>query len=91
MHARKAQMAARADAFLALPGGLGTFEELFEVVTWALLGLHAKPVGLLDVEGYYAPLRAMVEHGTREGFIRPEHAALLRHATDVDTLLDTLA
>jgi uncharacterized protein (TIGR00730 family) len=91
MHARKAEMAARCDAFLALPGGLGTFEELFEVLTWSLLGLHRKPVGLLDVEGYFSPLLAMVEHGAREGFIRPEHAALLHHATGVDAVLDLLA
>jgi len=91
MHARKAQMAARSDAFCALPGGLGTFEELFEVVTWALLGLHHKPIGLLDVEGYYTPLLQMVSHGAREGFVRPEHAALLRRFESASQMLAEFA
>lgn len=69
MHERKAKMAELSDAFVAMPGGLGTFEELFEVITWQMLGIHRKPIGLLDVGGYYAPLRATLEHGVTEGFV----------------------
>ncbi|ADO73174.1 TIGR00730 family Rossman fold protein [Stigmatella aurantiaca] len=75
MHERKALMAQRSDAFIALPGGFGTFEELFEIVTWGQLGLHRKPMGLLDVAGYYQPLLAMVRRAVDEGFI-PEAQAL---------------
>jgi uncharacterized protein (TIGR00730 family) len=71
MHARKMLMAQLADAFIALPGGFGTLEELFEVVTWSQLGYHHKPVGLLDVAGYYAPLLAFIDHARPTGFIRP--------------------
>ena len=77
MHARKALMAAKSDGFLALPGGVGTFEELFEVITWSVLGLHKKPVGLLNVEGYFDPLLAMLDHAVAERFTRPEHLAPL--------------
>ena len=77
MHERKALMAAKSAAFLALPGGVGTFEELFEIVTWAVLGLHNKPIGLLNVEGYYDPLLAMLDHAVAERFVRPEHLAML--------------
>jgi uncharacterized protein (TIGR00730 family) len=77
MHERKALMADLADAFVALPGGIGTFEELFEVYTWAHLGLHRKPLGLLDVGGYYAPLEAMLDHAVDERFLRPETRAML--------------
>lgn len=90
MHTRKAMMAQRADAFIALPGGLGTLEELFEVMTWRLLGLHKKPAGLLDVGGYYGPLTAFLERTIDEGFLRREHLAL-EVATDPDVLLDRLA
>ena len=90
MHARKADMAARADAFVALPGGAGTLEELFEVWTWAQLGLHDKPVALLDVEGYYQPLVRFVDHMVDEGFLRPEHRAMLLVEPDVTVLLDRL-
>lgn len=69
MHERKAKMAELSDAFVAMPGGLGTFEELFEVVTWKMLDIHRKPIGLLDVGGYYAPLLAALEHGVSEGFV----------------------
>lgn len=72
MHARKAKMAELADAFVALPGGTGTFEELFEAWTWRQIGYHAKPVGLLDVEGYWQPLLAMLRHTAEQGFMRPE-------------------
>ncbi|MBI2394714.1 MAG: TIGR00730 family Rossman fold protein [Deltaproteobacteria bacterium] len=90
MHTRKAMMAQRADAFIALPGGLGTLEELFEVMTWRLLGLHKKPAGLLDVGGYYGPLNAFLARTIDEGFLRREHLAL-EVATDPDVLLDRLA
>lgn len=77
MHERKAEMAARADAFVALPGGFGTLEELFEVLTWSQLGLHHKPCALLDVDGYYAPLVTFLDHATAEGLLRPEYRAML--------------
>jgi uncharacterized protein (TIGR00730 family) len=72
MHERKALMERLSHGFVALPGGFGTFEELLEIITWAQLGLHDKPIGVLDVAGYYAPLRRQVELGVREGFIRPD-------------------
>ena len=90
MHERKALMARRADGFLTLPGGIGTFEEFFEILTWAALGLHAKPIGLLDVGGYFGPLRAMLAHGVAEGFVRPDHLALLRASDDPETLISDL-
>jgi uncharacterized protein (TIGR00730 family) len=90
MHERKARMATLADAFIALPGGYGTFEELFEVITWAQIGLHRKPIGLLNVAGYFNALRALVEHAITEGFIRAEHRHLLTIADDPATLLDLL-
>jgi uncharacterized protein (TIGR00730 family) len=77
MHERKALMADLADAFVALPGGIGTFEELFEVFTWAHLGLHRKPLGLLDVAGYYRPLETMLDHAVDQRFLRPETRAML--------------
>ena len=91
MHQRKALMADRADAFAALPGGFGTADELFEVLTWAQLGLHAKPIGLLDVAGFFAPLLAWVDQGVRAGFLRPQHRNLLRVARGPEELLDLLA
>jgi uncharacterized protein (TIGR00730 family) len=77
MHARKARMAALSDAFLAMPGGIGTLEELFEVMTWGYLGIHAKPVGLLDVGGYWRPLIRLLDHAVEEGFLRPAHRKLV--------------
>lgn len=77
MHERKAQMAERSDGFVALPGGMGTLEELFEVYTWTQLGLHAKPLGLLDVRGYYARLAAFLDHAVAERFVTAEHRAML--------------
>ena len=71
MHERKQRMADLSDAFMALPGGFGTFEEFCEIITWAQLGLHQKPCGLLNVKGYYDPLLAMFDHAVREGFLRP--------------------
>jgi len=90
MHKRKALMADLSDGFIALPGGYGTFDELFEIVTWAQIGLHAKPVGLLDVAGYYQPLFDLVAHAAAEGFIPAAHAHLLR-ADDPVALLDALS
>jgi uncharacterized protein (TIGR00730 family) len=87
MHERKALMADLADAFIALPGGYGTFDELFEIVTWAQIGLHEKPIGLLDVRGYFAPLLELVRHATAEGFIPPAQAALLLRDTEPKALL----
>ena len=77
MHERKAMMASLSDGFVALPGGLGTLEEVFEVLTWAQLGIHRKPVGLVDVDGYWAGLRAFVRHAATEGFVREPHRAML--------------
>jgi uncharacterized protein (TIGR00730 family) len=90
MHERKAQMAARADAFVALPGGFGTMDELFEVLTWSQLGLHQKPCALLDVEGYYASLAAFLDHATAEGIVRPEYRAMLLVDDDPARLLDRI-
>ena len=90
MHARKARMAELADAFIALPGGYGTFEELFEVITWAQLGIHHKPIGLLNVAGYFNALKALVDHAIAEGFIRAEHWHLFSIADDAHTLLEML-
>ncbi len=90
MHERKAVMSDLADAFIALPGGLGTFEELCEILTWAQLGHHAKPVVVLDVEDYYAPLFALLDQAVAEGFLRPEHRALAHRAVGVAAALDVL-
>jgi len=87
MHERKARMADMSDAFVALPGGLGTLEELFEVLTWAQLGLHSKPCGLLNVRGYFDGLLSHVDHSIAEGFIRPESRPLLLVSTQSDALL----
>jgi uncharacterized protein (TIGR00730 family) len=91
MHARKAAMADEADAFIALPGGFGTFEELFEIVTWAQLGLHAKPVGILNVDGFFDGLLSLVDHAITEGFILPSQRALLIESRSSAELLDRLA
>jgi uncharacterized protein (TIGR00730 family) len=91
MHARKHMMAARADAFIALPGGLGTLEELFEVWTWAMLGYHDKPCSLLDVGGYYAALEGFLDHAVSEAFVREEWRRMLIVDADVDVLIDKLA
>lgn len=76
MHTRKATMAAHADGFIALPGGFGTLDELFEILTWAQLHIHAKPVGLLNVAGYFDPLLVWIDHAIREGFVKPENRQL---------------
>lgn len=76
MHTRKAAMADRAEGFIALPGGYGTLDELFEILTWGQLHIHRKPIGLLNVEGFYEPLIAMVQHMVKEGFVKPENLDL---------------
>jgi uncharacterized protein (TIGR00730 family) len=91
MHERKARMAELADAFIALPGGFGTLDELFEILTWAQLGLHGKPCGLIDFDGYYAPLVTWADSAVRAGFVRPAHRKLLMVDTDIARLLDRLA
>ncbi len=90
MHQRKALMADLADGFAALPGGFGTADEFFEILTWAQLGLHAKPIGLLNTRGFFDPLLAWLDHCVREGFVRPEHSERLLVASDSDSLLQTL-
>ncbi|HXH93381.1 MAG TPA: TIGR00730 family Rossman fold protein [Thermoanaerobaculia bacterium] len=87
MHERKALMASLADAFVALPGGLGTLEEIFEVWTWSQLGIHDKPVGFLDVDGFYAPLLAFLDHGVDAGFVRAPHRAMAIVDGDGESLL----
>ena len=88
MHERKALMSSLADAFIALPGGLGTLEELFEIATWGQLGLHRKPCGLLNVHGYFDPLLTFIERTVAERFVRREHAAMLSVASTPADLLD---
>lgn len=90
MHARKQRMAALADGFLALPGGIGTLEELFEVWTWRQLGLHTKPVVLYDVDGFWSPLLRMTDHMVDSGFLSAQTRDELQLATDVDDALDRL-
>jgi uncharacterized protein (TIGR00730 family) len=91
MHARKALMAELSDAFIAMPGGLGTLEELCEILTWGQLGLHRKPCGLLNVAGFFDPLLALLDHAVAEGFLRPAHRSLVLVAATPDELLDKLA
>ena len=91
MHERKATMNVLADGFIALPGGLGTFEEALEVLTWAQLGIHSKPVGVLNVEGYYDGLLRWLSHAVGEGFVRREHLGLLLAADTPGALLDRFA
>lgn len=91
LHERKAKMAELADAFIALPGGLGTLEELAEVLSWAQLDLHTKPIGLLDVGGYFAALEAFLDHAVAEGFVAERHRRLLLRDDDIDRLLKTFA
>ena len=91
MHQRKQLMAERSHAFIAMPGGIGTFEELFEVWTWRHLGYHDRPLGLLEVEGYWAPMVAFLRHAVVEGFLGEDQMAMLHIADDVERLLDTLA
>lgn len=90
MHARKKMLSELGSAYVALPGGFGTLEELTEMFTWAQIGLHKKPIGILNVGGYYNPLIAMAEIAAREGFMAPEHLALWQVAEDSAVLLDAL-
>lgn len=90
MHERKMAMADRADAFIALPGGVGTFEELFEAITWTQLGIHTKPVGLLDVSGFYGPLLAFLDDTVAAGFLKPGHRQMIVDATDPVSMLAAL-
>ena len=91
MHERKALMADRSDAFVALPGGYGTCDELFEIVTWAQLGIHRKPVALLNVNGFFTPLLAWLDHVMSEGLLKPKHRELLLVADTVPALFEALA
>jgi uncharacterized protein (TIGR00730 family) len=91
MHERKALMASRSDGFVALPGGWGTLEELFEVLTWGQLGLHRKPCGLLNAVGYFDPLLAFLEHTVAEGFVRREQRAFITIEAAPQALLDRMA
>jgi uncharacterized protein (TIGR00730 family) len=90
MHERKALMVDLADAFIALPGGVGTLDELSEVLSWAQLGLHRKPCGVLNVDGYFDPLLAMLDRGVAEGFVRPEDRAFILVDRDAEALLDRM-
>jgi uncharacterized protein (TIGR00730 family) len=90
MHERKATMNRLSDAFIALPGGYGTFEELFEVVCWAQIGIHRKPVGVLNVDGYFSPLLNMVHHAVQAGFVQETHKELLLSASDAASLLEKM-
>jgi uncharacterized protein (TIGR00730 family) len=90
LHERKALMAELADAFVALPGGFGTLDELMEQLTWSQLGLHAKPVGVLDVDGYWRPLIALARHATEEGFVRESDLGAIAVGDEPGALLDRL-
>ena len=90
MHQRKALMSSLADGFIALPGGFGTFEELFEVITWGQLGLQQKPIGLVNVEGFFDPVLELMDHAIREEFVRPEQRQLLVSSPSPKKLLQML-
>lgn len=90
MHARKAKMHELADGYIALPGGFGTFDELFETVTWAQTGAHEKPVGLLNIKNYYAPLLAAIDHAVQEGFVFQEHRDVLFCDPDPNVLIEKM-
>lgn len=90
MHTRKAMMADFSDGFIALPGGFGTFEELCEIITWAQLGFHAKPCGLLNIEGYYDPLVKLFDTATKERFVRPEHRKLVLIENEIERLFELM-
>ncbi|MEN3371781.1 TIGR00730 family Rossman fold protein [Dechloromonas sp. ZS-1] len=91
MHTRKARMAELSDGFIALPGGFGTFEEFCEILTWGQLGFHVKPMGLLNVQGFYDPLLAMFDRAVSDGFLRPQNRAMALASTDIDDLLARMA
>lgn len=90
MHERKALMTSLSDAFLAMPGGHGTLDELFEALTWSQLGIHEKPIALWDVSGYWQPLIAAIDHAVQEGFVRPRDRARLSASDDLEALLPLL-
>jgi len=90
MHERKALMSRLADGFIALPGGFGTFEELFEVITWGQLSLQQKPIGLVNVEGFFDPVIELMHHAIREGFVRPEQRQLLVSSASPKELLQMI-
>jgi len=90
MHERKAQMTAEADAFIAMPGGFGTLDELFEAITWSQLGIHQKPIGLFNVAGYFDPLLQWVDMAVKEGFVRPQHRQLFVVSDDPSLLIERL-
>ncbi len=90
MHERKARMVELADGFVALPGGFGTFDELFEVLTWSQIGIHTKPIGVLNVNAYFAPLLSLIDHAKSEKFIYREHSGLLVDEASPEKLLDRL-
>jgi uncharacterized protein (TIGR00730 family) len=90
MHTRKALMAELSDAFIAMPGGVGTFEEFFEAVTWTQLGVHRKPCGLLNAAAFYSPLAAFIDQAVTEGFIKPIHRAMIVVDDDPERLLNAL-
>ena len=90
MHTRKARMAELSHGFIALPGGFGTFEEFCEILTWGQLGFHVKPMGLLNVNGFYDPLLALFDHAVGEGFLRPQNRAMALAETDIERLLDAM-
>jgi uncharacterized protein (TIGR00730 family) len=91
MHERKALMSDLSDGFIAMPGGFGTFEEFCEVITWSQLGIHSKPCGLLNVEGFYDSLLALFDHAVGEGFLREENRRLVLQAREPETLLEKMA
>jgi uncharacterized protein (TIGR00730 family) len=91
MHTRKARMAELSDGFIAMPGGFGTFEEFCEILTWGQLGFHVKPMGLLNVNGFYDPLLAMFDKAVTEGFLRQQNRDMALAATDITTLLNAMA
>ena len=90
MHTRKARMAELSAGFIAMPGGIGTFEELFEIWTWGQLGIHAKPMGLLNVAGFYDPLAVFLDRTVEEGFLKANHRAMVMTDTEPATLLDRM-
>jgi uncharacterized protein (TIGR00730 family) len=91
MHTRKARMAELSDGFIALPGGFGTFEEFCEILTWGQLGFHVKPMGLLNINGFYDPLLALFDHAVSEGFLRAPNRAMALVSSDIDDLLAQMA
>jgi uncharacterized protein (TIGR00730 family) len=91
MHERKALMAKEANAFIAMPGGFGTLDETFEAITWGQIGIHRKPIGLFNVNGYYDPMLLWLDQAIKEGFVRPQHRQLLVVGDDPSLLLERLA